>query len=450
MKNGYLLQIALLTMLSVGVNPVAFSGDYIHIASQNDTFWDLCIKYTNKRGCWLELPKYNNVRNDRAVPIGYPIRIPSDWLIKQPVVGSVESTSGEVSYYQSQSTEMTSLQSGQQLHLGGRVVSAKGSAILRLGPDNIVLIRPDSELVLDTMSGASSSRNVSELDLPKGEVEVTVKPDRKTRFLITTPAAIAAVRGTEYRISAGEEGSETTRGEVLTGAVEVAANKEAVLVPEGFGVAAKKGQALEEPRKLLAAPDFAKDYSSVNSSVSIEWSADPSAASWLIDVLESGDSAALLNSYSSGQPSYTLQSLNEGCYQLRVRAVDTDGFNGLNAETQLCVIPRLAVATGLSKISLDKATKKLQMQWPPVDGAQQYRVEIATDELFNTVVDTKITDRPDIDLTGLDATTFYARVVAVDEAGNMSPASESQKYQPEKPFPWGAYLAGMLVFFLAL
>ena len=450
MKKARVIKTALLIALSLGINPIAFTGDYIHIANQDDTFWDLCIKHTNKRGCWLELPKYNNISNDRAIPIGYPIRIPGDWLVEPPVVGNVDSISGDVSYYRSQSAEMRSLQSGQQLHLGGRIVSAAGSAILRLGSDNVVLIRPFSELVLDTMSGASSTRNVSEINLSKGEVEVKVKPNRKTRFLINTPAAIAAVRGTEYRVSVSNEGSETTRGEVLAGAVEIVANQDAVLVPEGFGVAAQKGQALEEPRKLLAAPVFSKDYSSVNSSVNIEWSMDRSAAHWVLDVLASGESAALLNSYSTDAPSYMLQSLEEGCYQLRVRAVDVDGFNGLNSETAICVVPRLAAVTGVSEILMDESTNQLIMRWLPVEGAQQYRVEIANDESFKTIVNAHIANSPSVNLEGLATTAFYARVVAIDEAGNEAPESDSQKYQPEKPFPWGAYLAGMLVFFLAL
>ena len=58
--------LAFTALISVAV-PNAQADDWIVFAQEGDTLWDLCLKYTNKRGCWIELGKYNAISNDRAI-----------------------------------------------------------------------------------------------------------------------------------------------------------------------------------------------------------------------------------------------------------------------------------------------------------------------------------------------------------------------------------------------
>ena len=186
--------------------------DWIIRFHAGDTLWDLCIKYSNKRGCWIELGKYNNISDERTIQPGEEIRFPRAWLTSMPEVGQVESVSGDVRYEEKSRGAGVPLVVGQSLLLGSRIVSGDGRAQISLGNNSALLIRPDSELDLDSFSTGQGPGQVAELSLASGEVEVAVKPDSDSRFQIKTPAAIAAVRGTRYRVSSL---SEATRSEVL-------------------------------------------------------------------------------------------------------------------------------------------------------------------------------------------------------------------------------------------
>lgn len=444
MNSRSLITLTIFTLLLPGASTTVVASDWIYYARQGDTLWDLCLEYTNKRGCWIELAKYNGVGNDRAIPVGKEIRIPTDWLAQPPVVGNVVAVSGAVSYYRNQSTSASPLRAGQELHLGARLVSEEGSARLLLGASNELLLRSNSVLELDTMSGPSAERSSAELALPRGAVEVTVKPGGNSRFRITTPAAIAAVRGTQYRVnSLGVEGS-TMRSEVLSGSVEVASGTASKLVPKGFGVATRKGEAPGKPRKLLAAPVFELDYSSLNLPVTIAWDSNPDAKSWLLDLVEDGPSGSLLESYSTDNPIHTFDTLAEGCYKLEIRAIDKDGFNGFNSMTPLCIVPQLP-AVSLSGISWSATGDHASFSWPAVTGAQKYRVEIASDVGFTNIIDTQVTGNTEIVLARSSETAFSIRVIAIDAAGNESPASTSRDFKPKMGLPWQPFAMAFIV-----
>ncbi len=157
-------------------------------------------------------------------------------------------------------------------------------------------------------------------------------PSSNSRFEVKTPSAIAAVRGTQYRLVAHE----ATRGEVIEGAVAVESASTAV-VEAGFGVLARQGEAVGEPRKLIPAPSFSEAYDVVSMPSTLHWEAQPEATAWRLDVYSDAQSGALIATYDLSEPTLALSDLELGCYQLVLRAIDADGFNGMPAETALCV-----------------------------------------------------------------------------------------------------------------
>lgn len=314
----------------------AYAGDWVYIAKQGDTLWDLCIRYTSKRGCWIEAAKYNNISNDRAIPLNTPIRFPQSWLTMTPPVGQVISAMGEVEYDRWDSGQRAPLAAGDSIHLGSRIITGEGTVRLKLGDHSELLLRENGELVMETLSTGSGNRQWAELQLPRGEVDTTVEPGRQTRFQITTPAAIAAVRGTRYRVDAPD--SDSMRSEVLTGSVAVDTSAASTTVPAGYGIAAKRGEALGEARELLPAPALEEKLAG-HLPLQITWEAHPQAMSWQLDLYAPTGDEDLLKSYTSNAASYSFTDLALGCYKLTVRAVDQAGFNGLESEAQLCIEP---------------------------------------------------------------------------------------------------------------
>lgn len=335
----YFLFTLLLLVCSIFTSRAAVAQDWIYYTKAGDTLWDLCLQYTAKRGCWKELRKYNDIENERTLSVGLELKIPSAWLLKLPIVGRVVFVSGTVLYEEVAGVVGIPLLSGQSLMLGSRITSEDGSARILLGTKDSVLIRPASVLDLKAMSGATDAGSKSELFLERGEVEVEVEPDSGSRFELHTPSAIAAVRGTGFRVVAQ---GETTRSEILEGlvAVQAATTQD---VPAGYGLLAQQGLPLSEPRKLIQAAVF--EYSRLDSPVplTIEWSGSAEAVSWNLDIFQAGEAGVLVDSHSASETLFEVSVLPEGCYKLHVRGVDSEGFNGLEGQLPFCIEPLLPV-----------------------------------------------------------------------------------------------------------
>lgn len=318
--------------------PQASAQDWIYPFAKGDTLWSLCLEHSNKPGCWLELGRYNRIVGPRQIAPGTLIRIPVAWLATVPEVATVAALQGDVRYDAKSNGDFVAAAEGQTLLLGSTLVTGSGSVTLRRDDGSVVLLRPGTVLHLDSASVGSSPGGATELSVDEGEIEVQVPPGEDTRFEVRTPSAIAAVRGTQYRLATLGEAGETTRGEVLKGAVSVAAGS-ATLVEAGFGVLARKGEPIDKPRQLLAAPVFPEPSVSSPLPLQLNWTTNPDAASWRVDIYRSGAAGALLATRETTVPQVTFANLKEACYRVVVRGVDSEGFNGLQNEIQACVEP---------------------------------------------------------------------------------------------------------------
>ncbi len=396
----------------------AAASDWLYRMQQGDTLWDLCLKYTHKRGCWMELGKYNSIKHGRRIQPGTVIKVPASWLRTLPKVGQVGAVQGDVTYTAA-SGEESALRQGQALMLGAGLRSGeRGSATIHLGAHQRVLLRPDSQLILENASSFEQSISDVELRLESGNVEASVRKGTKSRFQIKTPAAIASVRGTRYRLAA-DATNKVTRSEVLDGNISFGSG-ETVSVPAGFGVSAKQGEPPTPPRALLPAPKLAGNAFHLPASAPIRWSANPDALAWQVDVYPpEGDQ--LLFSQRLSEPSFSFDDLQEQCYRLQISAIDSDGFQGLESVATLCVVAPLAPVASVSvRVSDDDIPS---VSWPAVRGASQYAVTVAADKHFDTVTWHKVVSASELQLPQVVDSRVWVKVVAFDEHGNRADAT---------------------------
>ena len=78
----------------------------------------------------------------------------------------------------------------------------------------------------------------------------------------------------------------------------------------------------------------------------------------------------------------------------------------------------------------------VSVEWDPVDGADSYRIDVATDENFHNMVEgfnnEAVITSPDTVITGLDADhEYYWRVRAVDSEGGQSASSAPRRVRTE-------------------
>ncbi|WP_116367555.1 FecR domain-containing protein [Parahaliea mediterranea] len=435
--RAFLPGIAGLALCALATHAVA--GDWLYFAKQGDTAWDLCQKYTSKNGCWIELIKYNNISNDREIPVGTKIRIPAQWISRPIVVGTVLSVNGDVQV-QRNNTDTESLSTGANLLLGDVIIATEGSARIRLGADNSLLIRPNSTLRLENLSEHTSPRQANELRLPRGKVEVDVVPGRGTLFEIGTPSAVAAVRGTRYRVISDD----STQVETLAGAVAVASG-ESSLVAAGQGIKVARDGRAGPAIALPPAPVLSSTRYAGRLPIQVDWTPVDGINAWNIDLFSQASNGALTHTLNGEGAQATISGLNEGCYSAQASLISSEGFRGPTTDLEICVEPGLGPIERLTidKISDASGKDKRRISWAPLEDAVEYRVEIASDANFASNLVTRSVRDTAITVHDLPRGKLYVRVTPIDNKGYSG-----QKAEPTAFNYWD--ITGASLFFAAL
>ena len=234
---------------------------WVYTVRPGDTIWDLTERYTNDVLNWQRIQRLNNIPDgpDRRVKPGTRLRFPLSLLKHQPASALVTQLHGEVSLIRATDTAPVPATADSELHSGDRIVTGAGSSlVIRFADGSELLVSAHSDILLDSLSAYGSTGMVdTRIRLQGGQIDTQVIPSRGpgSRYEIITPAAVAAVRGTDFRVSADSD-APISRSEVLQGKVAVAGSGATQNVPAGFGTVAKAGEPPAVPTPLLPAPDL--------------------------------------------------------------------------------------------------------------------------------------------------------------------------------------------------
>jgi hypothetical protein len=436
--------------LSVFFSLQSSAGDWGYSVRPGDTLWSICENYTNHNNCWLELAEHNQIDKPRQLSTGTLILIPIEWLKQAPVAAKAVYVFGEV-VFSTGHEPLAELISGQSLRMGSKVVVGQGSVTLLFADGATLVLSANSELIIDSSSAIKQARSqFIEVSLPRGEVQVNV-PKRmpRTQFRIKTPTAVAAVRGTKFRVVTtvpsieGESGD--TRSEVLEGVVGVSSNNESQDVTAGHGVSTVGGQGLSEQAVLIAAPRWNR---SCNDPGFVEWQLSLSASQYRLALMEDNVSVdQVISTVIVEGSNYVFKGLEDGCYQVKVNAVDSQGYNGLESQRQMCYQAELS-APKITEAVLNRSG--LVMAWDAVEHAMRYRIEVSEREDFSTLVATQTREDLIIDMPLKKNIQFiHVRVQAL--ADNM-PASEYSKVvqleRKNKNNQWLGFAATLFAFLI--
>jgi hypothetical protein len=330
---------------------------------------------------------------------------------------------------------------GTELHAGARLVTGpNASAVLRFADGSELLVRPDSEVHMNELGvyGQAGLFVDSRARLQRGRIEVQVPPGPGSRLEITTPSASALVRGTQFRVSSE---AEVSRAEVEEGTVRVTGATSSIQVTQGTGTVVRAGQPPAPARALLEAPSLdALPARLERRQPRLRWPPVDGAEGYRIQVATRARTATLLVDLPASSPRLTLPDLPDGAYELRVRAVDAAGLEGLDArhrfeldarpEPPATVEPRPGATVRVTAPTL---------RWgEPVD-ARGYHLQVATDPAFDQLV----IDRGDLRETtlqpggGLAAGEYFWRLASIDATGEQGPYGDAQAFtvRPAPPAP---------------
>lgn len=409
----------------------ASAQDFLYTVRQGDNPWNLTERYLLNLSYWPRLQRYNRITDPLRLQPGSTLRIPTSWLSLRSTEVRIAEAQGQVQV-DGGSSGWQPVRSGQTLTAGQRLrTDTDGSATLNLSDGAQVLVRPGSELRLVQ---AQTPRIEAgglwvRIELMRGGLENLVQrsPGSGTRFEIQTPAAVAAVRGTEFRVATT---AEATRTEVLSGAVAFTTPRGSVALAPGTGSVTTPGQAPQAATPLLPEPDLSAVPARIERlPISVPLTPLAEAARYQAQLVAVG-STVIASDESSPSPNARARDVPDGDYQLRVRGVDRLGLEGRQAVRTVTIDARPEPPV-LAEPGADAtlASTAPAFRWSDAGAQASYRFQFSTSPDFSQPLADQSLTQPGLTLAGLNLPPglYHWRVATRTPAEGQGPYSDVQR-----------------------
>ena len=419
----------------------AGAADEIRYAVRaGDNPWNLTERYLAGVDYWPRIQRLNGIADPTRLPPGLVLRIPVAWLRGTEAQVQVIASHGDVSRTTTDAARFEPLAGAVALASGSHVRTGADSHVtLQFVDGSRVLVLPGSELAIArSMRLPFGAGTVIQLDLIRGAVENLVRPREGPggRFEIRTPAAVAAVRGTEFRVGAdGDAG----RSEVVDGAVRYGNASGERNLAAGFGTIAQAGKPPPPPIPLLPAPDLATMPAVVERvPFDVKFAAVPSATGYRVQFLSEGPDGSVQAGALDTPPRIRVPDLPDGRYVVRVRAIDPKGLEGFSADRPFTLHARPEPPVLLEPAPDAQATaERPALRWADLGGATTYRVQLRAESgSFDAPFGETTGPAPTFTSTTALAPGLYQwRVATIDPKLGQGPFSDPQGFRRVLPAP---------------
>lgn len=401
-------------------------GEWRYVMRPSDSIWSIASDYLNDNQTWIDLVRYNHIKDPAKIPPGMTLAIPFPWLRIQPAPAVAVSVSGEALMKDSQSSEWRSLSNRQYLHVGDTIKTLKGSVLVRFADGSVLRLENDTTLIFNRLSQfGKSGMTDTGLRLEKGRVSTKVEPLREngSRYEISTPSAVAAVRGTEFRVEVNNSGSSL---EVTDGKVSFTSSEGSVLVTEGHGAQAGLSGKLSLPISLPAQPTIKLLPSEVHQfPIQLAWNPVKDATAYQYQLFEGNPSdGKQVHQQTVFTPEVMINHLDNGIYSVTLRAVNQAGLQGVDdvqtLRVQLTAEPAALISPAHGEVIQDSQPV---FRWAPKNPQHQAKLQVDTNDQFtHPLIDSPwlYNSQQNLDII-LEPGHYYWRVVS--QAGQENTAT---------------------------
>jgi hypothetical protein len=340
---------------------------------------------------WRTLQKLNKIQSPHRMRMGQILRVPLHLVKQLPAPAKVVLSSGYAGILKADKS-IVPVSAGQQLTAGTELVTGEKSKLnIQFADGSIVSMQPNSQLKLDTLSIYSGGGMVdTTLRLQQGKLETEANPAhvQGNKMQIITPTAVAAVRGTKFRVSADDD---SITQETLEGKVALIAAGAEVTVDKGYGSLSEGGAAPLQPILLLPAPSVANLPVKLDTvPVVFNIPAQDGAVAWLGKVSRDAQFNTIATENVSQGTHLSLNDLPDGKYYLKVRAKDNKGLEGYDAthEFSLNARPFAPQSSAPAQFATVREANPV-LTWSQVEHVNEYLLELARDADFKQMLDSR-------------------------------------------------------------
>ncbi len=383
--------IALVAGIGLGL-PARADQDVEILVVQGDTLINICRDYLDDIEEWPEVAAINGLRNPNFILPGQRITIPSHLLKGVPAEGRVTFVQGIAEIQDPVSEAWRPLRPGDVVRERDRLRTGPESGLeLTFDDGSTFFLRSDAVLGLTKVRKRGLVEMIQDLFLETGRIISHIKRStgRQPRFRIRTPSAIAAARGTDFRVALDRR--ENTRVEVLHGTVSAQARKRKVLLDEGEGTLIRRGQEPIPARPLLVPPGL-RDPEPLyrRLPLSLRFSAVDGASAFIAALARDPEGKQLIREWTlKPDEGLTIDALADGSYFLQLRSVDRLGLEGPSSEAYPIRVRTNPIPPFVQNPvdGQEYKTVTMDFQWLKVPDAVQYQFQLAEDPAFTTLVD---------------------------------------------------------------
>ncbi len=365
----------------------ALAQDWDYRVRPGDTLWDLSARYLKPSIAWERLQAHNRVADPYRLPPGTPLRFPVAWLQVQPAPAKVIAVRGQVQA-SAEGGGGSSVAEGDLLRIGQTLqTGANASVTIEFADASRLQLRENSRLRLDQLSRYGHTGMVdTRLRLEQGRSSNRVTPAKgpASRYIIDAPTATSSVRGTLFRVSAGQDGRAAAT-EVIEGRVQVGNRGGQQMVAPGQ---ASRSPAAElgpgAPQALLPAPRLETAALLLETlPARVAWQAVAGADHYRLEVVRGDQPEILLYAQDAASPPLTVPELPPGTLRLLLRAVSADGVEGLDAQADFQVHDQPVAPLTVSPLSGQTVyATRPRFEWTRAPGAQASVLQVARDASF--------------------------------------------------------------------
>jgi hypothetical protein len=293
---------------------------------QGDTLIGFATQYLIRTSSYHDVQKYNKISNVYTLPIGKTILIPRSLLKYRMATARLLAVRGNVTVDAGQA------KTGQTVNEGSKLRTASASFVtLGLDSGSRISLPSNTAIRIRTLRNYIIDGSLDyDFDLLDGGAQSNVVPlkSENDRYRVRTPKAVSAVRGTDFQ-ARFDSVTNSDFAEVTEGALAVATAQSEAPLPAGFGlyVAANDDATTEN---MLAEPKLLEP-GKVQADPALIFATDPAPkeSGYRFTLAKDAGFIELLADTVVFNPEARFESLENGNYFIRARAISASGIQGL-------------------------------------------------------------------------------------------------------------------------